>query len=326
LYQGIKMTIVRNPAAALVVRLVSDCIACLAVAGLAGRGNAQTVLDRLNGSGGSFTYGKEIFTVKDCTYTVGTGSPIDCDGTAAQNAEIVAAGNSRSGTAFEIAPASGSSIYASAPSQEDYNLSFSLSVAPTAASNGISSATNTVSGTSQNPGDATLISFALTGVSPAFPRDRRNSSFLINPEMPPLRIVKAGLVPAIDRSVGSTTVIGDDQTPKMALDSHQATHRVFVALPVLRAKPCEKTNRHGRVHGVRTTPRQTVGHRRSRVQCCWHKKRPGSTRPSIPSALSIWIEVRPDGSGMCSRVKSLAERAELAVRWAGPLVSPPESA
>jgi hypothetical protein len=131
-------------------------------------GNAQTVLDSLNGSGGSFTYGNEIFTVKDCTYTVGTGSPIDCDGTAARNAEIAAAGNGRSGTAFEIAPASGSSIYASAPSQEDYNLSFNLSVAPTAASNGISSATNTVSGTSQNPGDATLVSFALTGVSPTF--------------------------------------------------------------------------------------------------------------------------------------------------------------
>jgi hypothetical protein len=158
------MTIVRK----LVVKFVSGSLTCLAVAGFASRGNAQTVLDSLNDSARSFTYSNDIFTVSNCTYTVGAGSPVDCDGTAAQNAEIVAAGNGRSGTAFEIAPASGSSVYASAPSQEDYNLSFNLSVAPTAASNGISSITNTVSGTSQNPDDATSVSFAVTGVSPAF--------------------------------------------------------------------------------------------------------------------------------------------------------------
>jgi hypothetical protein len=153
-----------------VLRTLSGCLACLAVAGSAGQVHAQTVLDTLASPDSSFTYGNQLFTVSSCTYTVGgqTAGAVDCDGTALQNAAIVAGGIDRSGTTIEIAPASGSNIFASSGSQQTYDLAFDLAVAPSAASSGISSVTNGVSGTSQSANDQTLVSFAGSSTSPAF--------------------------------------------------------------------------------------------------------------------------------------------------------------
>lgn len=153
-----------------VLRILSGCLACLAVAGSVGQVHAQTVLDTLASPDSSFTYGNQIFTVSNCTYAVGgqTASPVDCDGTALQNAAIVAGGSDRSGTTIEIAPESGSNIFASNGSQQTYSLGFNLAVAPSAAISGISSVTSAVSGTSQSVNDQTLVSFAVNSVSPAF--------------------------------------------------------------------------------------------------------------------------------------------------------------
>lgn len=153
-----------------VLRILSGCLVCLAGAGSVGQVHAQTVLDSLASTDSSFTYGNQIFTVTNCTYAVGgqTASPVDCDGTALQNAAIVAGGSDRSGTTIEIAPASGSNVFASNGSQQTYSLAFNLTVAPSTAGSGISSVANAVSGTSQSVNDQTLVPFAVNSVSPAF--------------------------------------------------------------------------------------------------------------------------------------------------------------
>jgi len=138
------------------------------------RAAAPVILSGVVNTGSAFSFGGLSFSISNCGYdaTTAFGAFSSCttSGSSSDNAEILGISAGRGGTTIEIAPITGSSIYTRTNTNTNVReLSFTLTVAPTTGSRGVSSIRDTISASDGGvSGDNTLVSAALsafTGVT-----------------------------------------------------------------------------------------------------------------------------------------------------------------